>query len=123
MKFNNKYERIVVETGEINNGEIITEKYGFINTERQIKNMMMSGERLYRARAQMFDLQEGDDFDENYPLDPTRRPDFDLADVSRIKEELDVRLAEKSRDNKDSDRSDPENPDTDLEVEKEAADE
>lgn len=122
MQFNNKYLRTVVEDGELNNGEIITEKYGFINTERQIKNMLMSGERLYRARAQMFDLQEGDDFDENYPLDPTRFPDFDLADASRIKEDLDVRMAEKSRDNQDNNRSVPEDTDNDLEVEKEPVD-
>lgn len=123
MMFNNKYNRTFVETGEVNSGEIITEKYGFINTERQIKNMMLSGERLYRARAQMFDLQEGDDFDENYPLDPTRSPNFDLADASRLKEELDVRMAEKSRNNKDNNSSVPENTGNDSEVEKEAIDE
>ena len=114
MQFNNKYMRTVVEDGELNNGEIVTENYGFINTERQIKNMMMSGERLYRARAQMFDLQEGDDFDENYPLDPTRSPNFDLADASRLKEELGVRMAEKSRDNKGNNRSVPGNHESDL---------
>ena len=51
MQFNNKYLRTVVEDGELNSGEIVTEKYGFINTERQIKNMMMSGERLQSESA------------------------------------------------------------------------
>lgn len=83
MMFNNKFNRTVVETGEVNSGEIITEKYGFINTEKQIKMMMRSGELLQQARSEMFDII-GEEIDESYKMDPTRESNFDLADASGI---------------------------------------
>lgn len=81
--FNNKFNRTVVETGEVNSGEIITEKYGFINTEKQIKMMMKSGELLQQARSEMFDII-GEEIDESYKMDPTRESNFDLADATGI---------------------------------------
>jgi hypothetical protein len=83
MMFNNKFNRTVVETGEVNSGEIITEKYGFINTEKQIKMMMRSGELLQQARSEMFDII-GEEIDESFKMDPTRESNFDLADASSI---------------------------------------
>jgi len=77
--FQTKYQRIEVPA-EKNSGELLVEQE-FVSTERQILSMLRAGERLRVYRKESCDLQDGE---EDFILDPTREPNFDLADASQI---------------------------------------
>nr|WAE43392.1 MAG: hypothetical protein [Microviridae sp.] len=68
-------------TREINSGELITEQAGYMPPHIQIQDMFEAGMRLNVARLDRFDF-EGDVPDDF--IDPTRSPNFDLADASRL---------------------------------------
>lgn len=63
--------------------DTIVETAGYITVQQRINNMMVSGERLKLARAEKYDFKQGEPVDENFN-DPTRDPNFDLADASQI---------------------------------------
>lgn len=86
MKQFTKYDR-PVKSPEINEGPVITEVKGYISPKTQVERLIRSGERLMEYRRQMYDAGIDDNFDD-IRLDPTRSPDFDLADASAIQAEL-----------------------------------
>lgn len=77
--FQTKYSRLDVPE-EKNSGELLVEQ-DYVSTERQILSMIRAGERLRVYRKETCDLQEGE---EEFLLDPTREPNFDLADATNI---------------------------------------
>jgi len=91
MMFYTAYKR-PEKVFEYNSGEKIVERAGYIPAVKQIENLILAGERLRLARLEEFDsyLYE----DEDIPLDPTRRADFDLADASMMAQELRAKKAE-----------------------------
>lgn len=63
-----------------------TEKAGYIPPKVQIENMILAGERLDAYRKEMYQAETDDS--EEPEIDPTRNPNFDLADASRISRSL-----------------------------------
>lgn len=67
---------------ESGGGESLVESAGYIPAQRQIEQFMTAGRRLALARKEMFDFPDGverEDF-----TDPTRSPNFDLADAVEL---------------------------------------
>ena len=77
--FQTKFQRLEVPE-EKNSGELLVEQ-DYVSTEKQILSMIRAGERLRIYRKESCDLQNGE---EEFLLDPTREPNFDLADGTNI---------------------------------------
>lgn len=75
---------------EKNTGEIIVERSGYIPARKRIENLMLAGQRLIESRHAMYDFNAGEPIDENF-YDPTREKDFDLADATRIQNDLEAK--------------------------------
>lgn len=84
-------------------GESLVETAGYIPAEVQINSMLQAGERLQAGRREAYDFGADDDIPEDY-IDPTRSPNYDLADASvdarnvasRIREQQ-TKIAEESK--------------------------
>lgn len=74
---------------EVNSGLRLVDLTGYIPLEKQVKAMMSAGMRLDSFRSAQFDSE-----DENgdIPLDPTRKPGYDLADASMALKELKAKV-------------------------------
>lgn len=87
MKFYTQHER-PEKTPEINRGERLTERAGYIPPKIQIENMIYAGQRLAQARAEAFDYPQQDapegPVNDSFDMDPTRMPNFDLADATAL---------------------------------------
>lgn len=92
MKHNTAYDR-VLDKGEINSGEVIVETAGYVPAEKKILDMIRAGERLKRTRAEEFDFAEGQEVPDDF-IDPTRSPNFDIADASIMTRGAEKRLDE-----------------------------
>lgn len=66
---------------ERNSGQRLVEKQGYISAQKRIENLMLAGRRLDIARKEQYDFPDGV-IDEN-AYDPTRRPDYDLAEATQ----------------------------------------
>lgn len=75
---------------EMNDGISEVETAGYIPAHIKIEEMIAAGMRLNLARREAFD---GDWDDDDIPLDPTRGPNFDMADASFLAREVQDRLA------------------------------
>lgn len=64
----------------------ITEPY-FRSAEEQIQSIFQAGERLAAYRREQFDFADGVEVPDD-AMDPTRGPNFDLADASEALNEL-----------------------------------
>lgn len=62
-------------------GESMTEIEGYVSSKDKIMSLISAGRRLVAARADQFDFPDGED---NGAMDPTREPNFDLADASML---------------------------------------
>lgn len=81
MDFQTKYNfKPQIEPG---GGKRKVETAGYIPAEVQIRNMMVAGQRLGEYRAEMYDYGEEVSDDEAIG-DPTRSPNFDLADAAQL---------------------------------------
>ena len=76
---------------EKNHGERLVETAGYIPAQVRIENMMLAGRRLAEARKELYDFPAGVEPDESLS-DPTRSPNFDLADASAIQMAAESRL-------------------------------
>lgn len=90
MQFQTHYNR-TPSLPEANCGITQTEKAGYIPAKIRIENMMLAGQRLVAHRAEMYDFGTGVEPDEDYPIDPTRGKNFDLADASMMSQNLEQR--------------------------------
>jgi len=88
MEFQTKYNRMQ-QKAEKNSGEKITETAGYIPSKVRIENLMLAGLRLKEYRMEQFDFQEHQ-VDDSY-FDPTRSKNFDLADISAMRRDLEER--------------------------------
>jgi len=73
--FPKKYEKV-------DNTKLV-EIAGYIPAKQRIENIMLAGKRLAEARSELYDFKPGEEIDENFS-DPTRSPNFDMADASQI---------------------------------------
>jgi len=67
---------------EKNSGITIVERAGYISAQKRIENMILAGQRLVEYRKHQFDFI-GNEIDEDFE-DPTRNPNFDMADASQL---------------------------------------
>lgn len=86
MKFSTKWERPVPKPEE-NLGESLVESAGYISAQQQIENMMLAGETLNKYRLENYDFTAQMEDDDSY-IDPTRSPNFDMADASALDRQL-----------------------------------
>lgn len=68
---------------EAGGGERRTESAGYIPPQKQIEQFILAGQRLNAARKEMYDFPDGKEVDPNF-YDPTRSPNFDMADASAM---------------------------------------
>lgn len=64
-------------------GKRIVETAGYRSAKFQIEELMAAGKRLTDFRKGQYDFPEGTQVDEKFS-DPTRSPNFDMADASAI---------------------------------------
>lgn len=76
---------------EINSGKTLVERAGYISAQKRIENMILAGQRLVDYRKSQFDF-EGDKIDLDF-TDPTRDPNFDMADAFQHDLEIQSRIA------------------------------
>lgn len=76
---------------ENNSGKTLVERAGYISAQKRIENMILAGQRLVDYRKSQFDF-EGDKIDFDFD-DPTRNPNFDMADASQLKYQAEANLA------------------------------
>ena len=72
-------------------GKVHVETAGYISAQQQITNLIDAGERLVQYRKESYDIPIGAE-DEDPPIDPTRNPNFDLADASELHQKNAKRL-------------------------------
>lgn len=98
MKFSTQYER-ERQAPEVNDGKTSVDRAGYISAQKRIENIMFAGQRLVQSRREMFDF-EGDKFDPSFS-DPTRDPNYDMADAFRDNLVIQERLVKAKRDQLD----------------------
>lgn len=77
---------------EKNPGKSIVETAGYIPAKNRIENMILAGQRLVDYRKSQFDFEDHDKIDETFS-DPTRRPNYDLADATQDNYRLEAEKA------------------------------
>lgn len=88
MKFNTQYERPDKKVSlEVASDKSRVETAGYLSAEQRISSLIGAGQRLMDYRRAQYDLHEEDPPDDIYP-DPTRSPNFDLADSTIIADQL-----------------------------------
>lgn len=70
---------------------------GYVSANKKIAQLLSAGVRLNLARKEQFDTM---DTDADIPIDPTRAPGVDMADISRIARETSIRLARQVQERK-----------------------
>lgn len=83
MSFFTQYSR-PKPTPEINSGEIIVEKSGYISAQKQIEALIDAGERLNASRLELYDYPDGLPDGDDGQITVTRNANFDMADASQI---------------------------------------
>lgn len=89
MEFNTPWNR-KKNNPERNEGEYLVEKGSYIPAKQQIENLMLAGSRLEAYRREMYDL--GPDDEDDGRTDPTRRPNYDLADAHQDLVDAEARI-------------------------------
>lgn len=69
-------------------GKSLIEKGSHIPVMQQVRDMIAAGERLGESRKGAFDFDAGEEVPKDVLPDPTRSYNFDLADATRINEEI-----------------------------------
>lgn len=87
MKFNTKYDRKAKEP-EINSGEVLVERRGYLTIEQQVNNLLLAGERLQAARLEQYDYSEEYKDGEDFAVPNNRVNNYDLADASADYEDI-----------------------------------
>lgn len=91
MNFSTPYQEKRFKTPpEVNSGETLVETAGYISAQKRIENMILAGQRLVDYRKGQFDFPDGQ-IDESFQ-DPTRSPNFDLADATQLQMQAEASL-------------------------------
>lgn len=72
---------------EKNSGKSIVESAGYIPAQKRIENMILAGQRLVDSRKEQYDFDG--EVDEDY-TDPSRSPNFDMADASMMQNAIEL---------------------------------
>jgi len=75
--------------------EILTEVAGYISAKQRIENLLFAGQRLLQSRSEMYDYTGEPPEDDQ--LDPSRSPNFDLADATQNLLNVEARAKQKQR--------------------------
>jgi len=97
-KFKTQYEEFK-RTPEINSGEILVEKVGYISAKDRIENLLLAGHRLENYRKEQYDFDSVDNIDESF-TDPTRNKSYDMADAFQDTIALNAKFKNKSAETK-----------------------
>lgn len=73
-----------------------TERAGYIPAKNRIENLILAGQRLKVARAELYDFGPDDEVDESFS-DPTRSANYDMADASQQSLAVEHRLKESKK--------------------------
>nr|QJB19309.1 MAG: hypothetical protein [Microvirus sp.] len=85
MKFYDQWDNRPKVTLEHNDGISEVETAGYVTAEQKVRSMMEAGARLLKSRAYDNASNESDD---DLPLDPTRKPGYDMADAYQTLENI-----------------------------------
>lgn len=75
-------------------GKNIVETAGYVPVKIQVEQMIFAGQRLNAYRQEQYDYPEGEKIPDEIITDPTRSPQFDMADGTQIGTGLRKRLKE-----------------------------
>lgn len=81
MKFRSWVNRPVKKFDKIG-GKKMVETTGYIPAKVRIERMVQAGQRLKSMDVSNFDTIDPNVDDEDLPIDPSRKPGYDLADAS-----------------------------------------
>jgi len=102
MEFKTKWNSIPTYSIP-NSGEIKVEKAGYIPIRDQINQMLLAGRRLNEYRKEFYDsTNPRDDID----VDPTRSPDYDLADAFTDSHVLEEKFIESKKNRTEREKED-----------------
>ena len=91
MLFQNKYNRFPRQY-EKPSGISKVEVAGYIPAKTKIESLIQAGARLIQSRKEQYDYPPGTDVTGDEPMDPTRRPGFDMVDASIMEKALEARI-------------------------------
>lgn len=94
MEFYTQYSNIPMKNDKLG-GKRITEIGTYVPSDKLIKSFINAGRVIEGARQVVYDFP--DDIDDGRAPDPTRRPDFDLADFTRLQRQLMESLSEQNK--------------------------
>lgn len=97
-KFKTQYEEFK-RSPEINSGEILVERVGYISARDRIENLLLAGHRLENFRKEQYDFESVDKIDETF-TDPTRNKNYDMADAFQDTLALNAKFKNKSAETK-----------------------
>lgn len=99
LEFNFQFGNPPAPVYETGGGEKLVDASGYISAEEQILSMLQAGIRLDESRKELYDDEsEGEDIDfDSIPVDPTRMPGVDMADISQLDHVVKARLLQQKR--------------------------
>ena len=97
-KFKTQYEDFK-RFPEVNSGEILVERVGYISARDRIENLLLAGHRLENYRKEQYDFNSVDEIDETF-TDPTRNKSYDMADAFQATLALNAKFKNKSAETK-----------------------
>ena len=100
--------------------ETITNQTGYIPLSMQLARLEAAGQQLSAYRAENYDFPPGVIVDDELQ-DPTRRPDYDMADASTALRDLERKLTERKRKEKEQKEYEESMKDTPEEIADKAA--
>lgn len=92
IKFN-YFGNVKKQNPETNSGELLVEDAGSMSAEQRVELMISAGRRLQISKKN-YDFAPGEDVDETVMMDPTRGPNFDLADGSQMLRNVEQKIIE-----------------------------
>lgn len=95
MRFNTSTEHTKFE-GETNDGPSLVETAGYIPLNMQLARLQAAGASLLKYREENYDFPSGIPVPDDAE-DPTRAPNYDMADASMVLREVEARLTERKR--------------------------
>ncbi|WNK13200.1 MAG: hypothetical protein [Microvirus sp.] len=91
MQFKHTYNAVPTD-GYDPGGELMVERSGYRSTQQMILEFMNAGIALQAYRQENYDYPAGEVVPDDAQGDPTRAPNFDLADASLLQRQTEARL-------------------------------
>ena len=90
MEFRKAF-KFVPSKGEVNSGELMVEKAGYIPAKIRIEQIIDAGKRLIEFRKEQFDYNNGEE--DLSPDIRTRSKSYDMSDASQDLQDVELRMA------------------------------